>query len=177
MASTGRPADSEYHPFYKGYIGLVTEDDVVEALEKQIETFEAVAAAASKADKESYRYAPDKWTVRELFGHLIDAERVFGYRAHCMSRGEQAALPGFDEKTYIAQSAYDEEPLADLAQELALLRRANLITFRRVDAQSGWDRTGNANGSNITMRGLAYVTLGHVRHHLGVLRDRYGVDA
>lgn len=175
MATIGRPADTEYNPFYRGYIALVTEDDIVDALEKQIDAWKVAAATASAEDKETHRYAPDKWSVRELFGHLIDAERVFGYRAHCMSRSEQAPLPGFDEKTYVARSAYRDESLVDLAEELALVRRANLITFRRIDAQSGWDRVGNANGSDMTLRGLAYVTLGHVRHHLGVLRDRYGV--
>lgn len=178
MATTmGRPAETEYHPYYRGYVSLVTEDDVIDALEQQTGELRKIAAAASP-EKETFRYAPEKWSIRQLFGHLIDAEKVFGYRAHCISRGEQAALPGFDEQSYVAKSSYAEVPLSDLVEELALLRRTNVILLRRVDDEpGGWGRTGNANGANISMRGLAHVVLGHVRHHMGVLRDRYGVTA
>jgi len=170
-----RPAESEYAPFYSGYVALVPESDPVAALAAQRDVLRATAGAVGP-ETERHRYAPGKWSVRELFGHLTDAERVFGYRAFCISRGEQAALPGMDEKAYMAASRFDEQPLAELAGELLTLREANLLVLRRLRPED-WERAGNANGTPVTVRALAYIIAGHVRHHLGVLRERYGIDA
>jgi hypothetical protein len=167
-----RPDDTEYAPFYAGYVGLVPETDILSALEEQKAAFRRLAAV--EPGRETFRYAPDKWSVREVAGHLTDGERVFGYRAFAISRGERAGLPAFDENEYVAASGYGEAPLADLVVELVAVRDANLAFLRRLDAD-GWSRTGTASGKSITVRALAWIMAGHPRHHLAVLRERYSI--
>jgi hypothetical protein len=168
-----RPETSEYAPFYAGYVGLVPERDPLAVLEAQPAELGRLAASVVR-ERETHRYAPGKWSVREIFGHLTDGERVFGYRAFCISRGDMASLPGFDENAYIAGSQYDERALAELASDFAALRETNLALLRRL-APDAWARTGTANGTAVTVRALAFIMAGHVRHHLGVLRSRYDV--
>jgi hypothetical protein len=170
---SARPPASEYAPFFAGYVSLVTEDDILPALEAQVDAVRA-RARACPADRETFRYAPGKWSVRELFGHVTDAERVFGYRAFGISRGDPASFPGFDEGEYIAHASFDTRPLAELVDELATVRQANLIVLRRLD-EKAWLRRGTANGSSVSVRALAFIMAGHVRHHLGVLAERYGI--
>lgn len=165
------PAASEYAPFYAGYVARVPEADILTVLEAQRAELRAVASSIP-SDRERYAYAAGKWTIRDMFGHLGDAERVFGYRAFCIGRGESAALPGFDENEYVARAGFGDCPLADLASELVQLRETNLATFRRLDP-AGWTRTGTANGTPVSMRAIAYIMAGHVRHHLAVLTERY----
>jgi hypothetical protein len=167
----GRPAESEYAPFYAGYVSLVPESDIVSALRDQMAEITA-SARGFPAERETFRYAPEKWSVRELFGHMVDAERIFGYRLFCISRGEEQALPGFDEKSYIARSDYDGRPLPDIVEEFSLVRDANLSIIERLDERT-IHRAGVANGVPITVRALLFVLTGHVRHHLRVLEERY----
>ena len=172
---TTAPAESEYASFYAGYVAkMASEGDVVATLERQRDELAALPAAAG--DRETHRYGDGKWSVREVVGHLGDAERVFGYRLFCISRGEQQSLPGFDENTYAARSGADERPLAELVAELLALREVNLGVVRRL-AGEAWDQRGVANNHPITVRALAYVLAGHCRHHLDILRERYGVAA
>jgi hypothetical protein len=166
-----RPSAGEYDPFYDGYIARVTEDDVLHALAGQPADVEAMARRFSP-DRESHAYAPGKWTVRELIGHVTDSERVFGYRAVCIARGDKASFPGFDENTYVARSNFGSVPLADLVHEFALLREANVAAFRRFDDRA-WSEVGTGNGVPVTPRALAFIMAGHVRHHLHVLAERY----
>lgn len=168
---TGRPAESEYAPFYAGYVSLVPEDDIVAALREQTAEITAIARGIPP-ERETFRYAPEKWSLRELFGHMVDAERVFGYRLFCISRGEEQPLPGFDEKSYVARSDYDGRPLPDIVEELVLVRDANLSIVERLDERTV-HRAGVANGVSITVRALLFVLTGHVRHHLKVLEERY----
>jgi hypothetical protein len=168
-----RPAETEYAPFYAGYVGLVPETDVVAVLEEQKDVFRRFAAAVPP-DRERHRYAEGKWSIREVAGHLVDGERVFGYRAFAFSRGERAPLPSFDENAYVAASLYDRVPLADLVGELLGVRDANLAMLRRL-GEAEWSRVGTASGKPISVRALGFVMAGHPRHHLGVLRERYGV--
>ena len=100
---TERPAEAEYAPFYAGYVALVPETDVLAVLEGQVDAMRRLLASVP-AESETYRYAEGKWSLRQVIGHLVDGERVFGYRAFCFSRGEQAALPSFDENAYVAAS-------------------------------------------------------------------------
>jgi len=125
-------------------------------------------------ERESFAYAPGKWTVRELAGHLGDGERVFGFRAFSFGRADATPLPGFDENEYVARASFRTTPLADLVDELLLQREANLLLFRNLAADR-WSAAGSANGHRVTVRALAFIMAGHVRHHLGTLRERYGV--
>jgi hypothetical protein len=168
-----RPADTEYAAFFSGYIALVPESDVLTVLGNQPAEL-AQCSSLVPAEREGFRYAEGKWTIREVFGHLIDAERVFSYRAFCISRGEEAPLPGFDENEYVRQSQYDDQSLGDLVSEFAALREGTMAFIHRLDNHS-WERIGTANRSATSVRALAFIMAGHVRHHLIVLRDRYGV--
>jgi uncharacterized damage-inducible protein DinB len=171
---TDRPADTEYAPFYAGYVALVPEADILAVLGSQVDEFRRLLAAVP-AGQESQRYAEGKWTIRQVIGHLVDAERVFGYRAFCFSRGERAALPSFDENQYVDAARSDSVPLRDLVEELAVVREANLAFLRRLDARE-WAQIGTASGKPVSVRALAWVMAGHPRHHVRILRERYAVS-
>ena len=130
----GRPAETEFAPFYAGYVARVSEDDILDVLTGQKAEIAAVAAAGrTKAD---VRYEPGKWSVRELLSHIVDGERVFGYRAFCISRGEQAALPGFDEKDYVRTAPLTDVTLDALAAEFAVVRDAESSSSSRTSGAS-----------------------------------------
>ncbi len=168
-----RPTGTEFAPFYAGYVGLVPETDILAVLDRQVEEIRRLAASVP-AGREAYRYAEGKWSVKEVLGHIVDGERVFGYRAFCISRGEQAPLPAFDENRYVAAARSDATPLLELADELALVRRSNLVVLRRLAAED-WARVGTASGKPVSVRALAWIMAGHPRHHVNILRERYGV--
>jgi uncharacterized damage-inducible protein DinB len=171
---TERPAETEHAHFYAGYVALVPETDILAVLEGQADVIRRLLAPVP-AEKESYRYAEGKWSLRQVLGHLVDGERVFGYRAFSFSRGEQAALPSFDENEYVGAGRADSIPLAQLVDELSLVRQGNLAFLRRLDARE-WARVGTASGKPVSVRALAWIMAGHPRHHLNVLRERYGVS-
>jgi hypothetical protein len=168
-----RPDLSEFAPFYAAYIARVPETDPLAALEAQPAELLAIADRLDP-EEELSRYAPDKWSVREVFGHLIDTERVMGYRAFCIARGETAPLPGFSEKDYVRQANSDERSVKELAHEFAAVRHANLWTIRGW-SDDQWSSMGNANGHPVSSRAIAYIMAGHVRHHVAILRERYGL--
>ncbi len=168
-----RPAAGEYAPFYARYVALVPETDILAVLEQQVEEIRRLAASVPP-ERETSRYAEGKWSVREVLGHLVDGERVFGYRAFCFSRGETAALPSFDENRYVAAARSDAIPLRELVEELALVRRSNLVVLRPLELPE-WTRVGTASGHPISVRALAWVMAGHPRHHVGILRERYRI--
>ncbi len=169
-----KPDVNEYAPSYSGYVSRVPEPDVLAVLEQQIGDLRRLASAVPP-DRERFRYASGKWSIREVFGHLIDAERVFGYRAFCISRGERASLPAFDENDYVKESGSDEQTLGDLMDEFAAVRKANLVALRRTNPER-WARVGTANNHPISVRALAFIMAGHVRHHDHILRTHYGVS-
>lgn len=169
-----RPSSSEFAPFYADYVALVTETNIFDALTLQPDELKRLAESI-KAEKELYKYGPDKWTVRQVFGHLIDAERVFGYRAFCISRGERASLLAFDENSYVEQSTSNSISLRDHVAEFCLVRESNLTVLTRLTPDE-FRRSGTANSNPITVRALSFIMVGHVRHHLKVLKERYGVE-
>jgi len=168
-----RPADTEYPSFYAGYISHVPEEAVLPVLAGQVDLLRRVADSVTE-DRETFRYEPGKWSVRELFGHLGDGERVFGFRAFCFSRGEAQPLPIFDQESYVAHADYDRRSLESLVGDWIEVRQVNLALLRRLDGEA-WERVGTAAGAPVTVRALAYVMAGHVRHHLKILAERYGV--
>lgn len=170
-----RPESDEYAQYYARYVGLVPDADILDVLERQPGDLAGLGAPLA-ADREQFRYMPGKWSVREVIGHLIDAERVFGHRAFCISRGEQARLPSFDEKLYVAKSSYDQVRLTELIAEFAEVRKLNLTVLRRL-GESGWTSSGIASDNPVSVRALAYIMAGHLLHHTLVLRERYGLRA
>jgi hypothetical protein len=168
-----RPDASEYAPFYHGYITSVPDGDVVELLRSGgAELLEALGRIPE--ERGGHRYAPEKWTIREVIGHLIDAERIFGYRALRFARGDQTPVPGFDENVYVTTAGSDARTISSLVDELAVVRESSALLFESLPAEA-WLRTGIANGQPISVRALAYVTAGHPRHHLRILRERYAI--
>lgn len=171
---SNRPAATEYAPNLKGYIDLVAEEDIAAALEKQARDTSKVLRGITD-EKSAHRYAPDKWSVKQLVQHFIDSERIFTYRALAIARGERRSLLGFEEKEYAAASDADRRSMKDLADEYESVRRATVALFRSFSPEA-WKRSGTANEKQVSVRALAYATLGHERHHLKVLREKYGVS-
>lgn len=168
-----RPAASEYGPFYKNYISQVPDGDLLTILDDQRRDTQRLLGALPEA-KALHRYAPGKWSVKEVVGHVTDSERVFSYRALRFARGDAQPLAGFDETAWVPAAAFDRRSLPDLLVELEAVRRATIALFRGCDA-AALARKGMANNLEITVRALAYVIAGHERHHVGILRERYRV--
>ncbi len=166
-----RPEKNEYAAFYETYISLVEETDIVSALEKNLDELQSLFAEVSE-EKGSHSYAEGKWSVREVLGHLIDGERVFSYRALRISRDDQTPLAGFEQNSYVANSNFSRAKLADLIEEFSLLRRSNILFFKNLFDEA-WFRTGTASEAAVSVRALAYIMVGHVRHHANILRERY----
>jgi hypothetical protein len=169
-----RPSVSEYAQFYAGYVSRVPESDILGVLGGQAEELLRVARSVPPS-REQYRYAPGKWSIREVFGHLIDAERVFGYRAFCITRGEHRPLPAFDEQAYVASSRYDQRTLPDLVREFTMVRGSHMA-FLTTLGEAEWGRSGIAAEAPVSVRALAFIMAGHLRHHLNVLTTRYDVS-
>lgn len=168
-----RPAAEEYAPFYAGYVASVGDADVVRLLETQPAELRLLCEPLSEEGALA-RYAPGKWSVKEVVGHLSDAERVFSYRLLRISRGDATPLAGYDEGRYVAAARFDRLPLALLLEELGAVRASTLALAREIEPDA-WALTGEANGFRVSARALAFITAGHMRHHVGVLRERYGL--
>lgn len=172
-AAVTRPDASEYAPYYGTYVGKVPEGDLLHILEHQHRDTQALLSGLSEA-KALHRYAPGKWSVKEVVGHLTDAERVFSYRALRFARGDAKPLQGFDENAWVPAGKFDARPLADLAAEFAAVRRATIALFKSLDA-AALERRGVASDNAVSVRALAYIIAGHERHHVSILHERYGV--
>jgi len=171
MKNAGRPQTSEFASYYQRYIELATEDDVVAALDAQSHETAKVLGGISE-QQAANRYEPGKWSVKQLVGHVIDGERIFAYRALCIARGDTTPLPGFEQDPYVANAASDGRSIADLAEEFATVRRANVMMLRALPEEA-WSHVGTASDNPISVRAIAYILLGHERHHMGILRERY----
>jgi hypothetical protein len=174
-AGLPRPKAGDHAPYYDRYIALVPEDQVLPVLAAQGEELRRAVAGVTESAA-GFRYAEGKWSIREVVGHLADAERVFAYRALSFARGEKGALPGFDENDYVREASFDATPLAELVEEFRASRASSTYLFRHLTAEA-WLRGGVANAKPIVVRSLAFIMAGHVRHHIGSLRTLYHVGA
>jgi DinB family protein len=168
-----RPDPSEHAPYFSRYIDLVPENDIVAALQSQSAETQKLLGAIDES-RAGYRYEPGKWSIRQVIGHIEDSERVFAYRALAFARGEKNPLPGFDEKVWMENSPFDSSTLRQRVESLGAVRRSTLELFRALDEEA-WERRGIANDNTISVLALAYTVVGHERHHLRVLRDRYAI--
>ena len=166
-----RPAADEHHPYYGKYIALVPESDAIEALEHQLVDMLPLLRGLSEAQG-ALRYAPGKWSIKQVLGHVIDGERVFTYRALRFGRNDRTPLPGFDENPYAEAAGSDARTVASLVGELENLRRANIAMYTGLPADA-WTRRGAANENEVSVRALAFITAGHGRHHIAIIRERY----
>jgi hypothetical protein len=169
----GRPEPDEIPAHFVGYIERVPEHDPVMVCASQIEETLALLRGVSETDA-TYRYGRGKWSIKEVVGHLADTERIMSYRALRIARGDVTPLPSFDENAYVPVANFDNRSLADLVGELRTVRAATLALFRTFDADA-WRRRGIASGKPVSVRALGFIIPGHERHHVEVLRTRYGV--
>jgi hypothetical protein len=166
-----RPASNEYAPYYETYVSVAPQGDPLEGLVAQGDGLSATLQGLS-GEAAGFRYAPDKWSIREVVGHLIDAERVFAYRALRFGRGDQTALPGFDQNEWAASTNADQRSLGDLLREFGAVRAATSTLFTGLPP-TAWGAGGVASDNYVTVRALLYIILGHTEHHLRILRERY----
>lgn len=171
MTRYPRPDPSECPPYTRGYLEQVPNGDVLQILERQLHEGTAMLEGLPP-EKADYAYAPGKWTVKEVLGHVTDAERVFAYRALRIARGDETPLPGFDENAWVPEGRFGRRTLVDLLAEHHDVRRATLALFHHLPPDAD-TRTGTASGHRVSVRALAYIITGHERHHHGVLRERY----
>jgi DinB superfamily len=151
----------------------VPDGDIVELLRSGgRELVEAIGRIPE--DRGGFRYGPEKWSIREVLGHLIDAERIFSYRALRVGRGDRTPLASFDENAYVKTAGSDARTIADLVRELAAVREATVLLFESLPDEA-WGERGAASGNDVSLRALAYITAGHARHHLRILRERYAI--
>jgi uncharacterized damage-inducible protein DinB len=169
-----KPESNEYAAAYARYVEKVPDGEIVATLEQQGAETERLLTAAGE-ERGSFRYADGKWSVKQVIGHITDAERVFAYRLLSFARGEQQPLPGFDENAYMESSSFDAQPLADLVDAFAAQRRSTVLLMRQLSDEA-WTRRGIASENPITVRALAWIIAGHERHHVGILRERYGLS-
>ena len=172
MKQLTRPSAEEYNEFYNGYVQrAIARKDVIAALSKQIE--EIRTALGKLTDKQAlFRDAPREWTIKEVLGHINDAERIFAYRLLRVSRNDQTPLPGFEQNDYVREAGFDNYPLADLLNEFEQMRRANIIMIQNMpDAYA--DRRGTVSGFPVSARALIHVLVGHVDHHMADLYEKY----
>lgn len=168
-----RPPAEEAAPSHREYLAEVSDEPIGRQLSAQADELGRLVGGLSDAAARR-RYAPGKWSVKEVVGHLSDAERILAYRLLRIARGDATPLPGFDENAYASAAGADERPAAELLAEFAAVRRATAALVEGVGPDC-WGRMGNANGAPVSARALAYVIVGHVAHHLRVLRERYGL--
>ena len=169
--SMTQPEATEYAPYYEKYTSLVPVGDVIAILSSQLDDTLSFLRHLSEEQADS-RYAPGKWSIKEVVGHIIDAERIFGHRALRFARNDQTALPGFEQDDYVRAGNFDKRLMSDLADEFELVRRANLCLLRSLDDEA-WLRRGTANDNEVSVRALAYILAGHETHHMQIIRERY----
>src|SRR5687767_9825906 len=166
------PQRSEFNEYYARYIGTVPPSGPLASLNVQLAVFDKLGQLSDR--DAGFCYAEGKWSVREVLGHMADVERLFSFRLLHIARGDQAPLPGMDEKVWSANAPHDRRPIAQIAQEMLALRRATIALVQSLD-DTAVARAGVASGFPVTARALCWILPGHAQHHLNVLRDRYNL--
>jgi hypothetical protein len=167
----GRPSSTEAAPYYFGYINRVTGDDILHELDSQLDETLSFLRGIPE-EKSLYRYAPEKWSIRQMWGHVNDTERVFLMRALWFARNFDSAMPSFDQDIAVSAAGSDEVTWARHVEEFREIRLATISFFRNLP-EVAWTRKGLASGNPFTVRACAYVVAGHVVHHAAVLRKKY----
>ena len=171
IVAPGRPQAGEYAEFYAKYVALIPSTDILGTLEGQRLVMSQLLGARSEREG-NFRYAPDKWTVKEVIGHIADSERIFAYRALRFARGDGTPLSGFEQDDYVKNGGFSERTLADLAEEFAEVRGATVALLSGLDG-AAWQRRGLANQNEVSVRALAYIIAGHELHHRRILEESY----
>ena len=166
------PQESEYAPYYNRYVSLVRDSpDVLHTLRQQAEQSKAIFSALSD-EEANFRYSQDKWTIKQVFGHMIDTERIFAYRALRIARNDPTPIECFEQDDYVRYGPHSDSRMADLLEEYSGVRTASICLFRDLSPEA-WDRRGTASNNAVSVRALAYILAGHEAHHHAVLKERY----
>jgi uncharacterized damage-inducible protein DinB len=165
------PDHSEYAPYYGQYISLVPGSDIAGALERQARETVALLAALTE-EQANHRYAPEKWSVKEVVGHVTDTERIMSYRALRIARSDQTPIEGFEQDDYVRAALFGNRPLASLLEEFTAVRQATLRLFQSLEGEA-WTRRGIASQRPFSVRALAWLIAGHELHHRKILQERY----
>jgi len=165
------PQRTEAAPHYFTYIDLISGDDILQTMNVQLDDTAALLVGVSE-EKSLHRYAPDKWSVRQVISHVNDTERVFAFRALWFARGFSDPLPSFDQNMASNAARADDYSWASHVQEFRKIREATLVFFRNLPTEA-WVRSGVASGNSVTVNALAYIIAGHVAHHGAILQERY----
>lgn len=168
------PTSDEYGEFYEGYINRVNGSNVLQMLIEQGQKTYGLIQRLSP-EEANHRYEREKWSVKEVIGHLIDTERIMAYRALSIARGEQKSLPGYDQDDYVAHASFNARSLQSLSAEYDAQRNSNISLFSSFDEEQ-IQRIGTANGMELSVRALVHIIVGHEKHHLNMLREKYGID-
>jgi DinB superfamily len=166
-----RPLPGEFAPYHDTYISLVAGNDIVASLDEQRRHTLLLLSGRPESDGD-LRYAPGKWTLKEVLGHLNDTERIMSYRALRIARGDGTPLPGFEQDDYVRDGPFAGNSLPDLIEDYIAVRRATLTLFRNLE-EKDWTRHGTVNGNKLTVRALAYIIAGHELHHRRLLEEKY----
>ena len=166
-----RPEPGEYDPYYDRYISLVAGSDILATLDAQRRQTMTLLCGRDEDDGD-FRYAPDKWTAKQVLGHLCDTERIFAYRALRIARGDQTPMAGFEQDDYVRNGPFTQLPLSEIIEDYIAVRRATLTLLRNLD-EPAWTRRGVANKNEVTVRALAYIIAGHELHHRQILEEKY----
>lgn len=167
----GRPESGEYAPYYDRYISQITGSDILKTLDSERRKTMLLLSGRDE-DEGNFRYSPDKWTAKEVLGHVCDTERIFAYRALRIARGDRTPIEGFEQDDYVRNGPWPRVALADAIEDYIAVRRATLILLRNLD-EAAWIRTGTANKNEVSVRAIAYIIAGHELHHRRILEEKY----
>jgi hypothetical protein len=171
VTSFSRPQAGEYAPYYERYISLIQGSDILGTLDEQRR--QMLLLLSGKTDEDgNFRYAPNKWSLKEVLGHVNDTERIFAYRALRFARNDQTPIEGYEQDDYVKFGPFVRSPLEELVEDYIAVRRATLTLFRNLDEEA-WKRRGVANKNEVTVRALAYTIAGHELHHRRILEEKY----
>jgi hypothetical protein len=169
--TVARPQAGEYAPYYERYVSPVQGEDILSTLDQQRR--EMMLLLSCRDEKEgNFRYAPEKWSAKEVLGHICDTERIFAYRALRIARADATPLEGFEQDGYVRNGGFAQRPVADLVEEFIAVRRATISLLRNLD-EAAWMRRGLANKNEVSVRALAYIIAGHELHHRRILEEKY----
>lgn len=167
----GRPEPGEYAPYYDRYIALISGSDILTTLDSERRKTMLLLSGRDEEDG-NIRYAKDKWTAKEVLGHVCDTERVFAYRVLRIARGDRTPMEGFEQDDYVRNGPWGRVALAEVIEDYIAVRRATLTLLRSLD-EAGWLRRGIANKNEVSVRAIAYLIAGHEVHHRGILEEKY----
>ena len=166
-----RPQAGEYAPYYDRYISLIQDNDILTTLDQQRRQMVQLLSGLSEADGD-FRYAPEKWSAKEVLGHVCDTERIFAYRALRIARGDATPMEGFEQDDYVRNGPFARRPITEAIEDYIAVRRATLSLLRNLE-EAAWSRRGVANKNEVTVRAIAYTIAGHEMHHRRILEQKY----